>query len=716
MSKHKLKARGSQSGGAVTKASGSSGARDVGGVAIGKKTALLLFCILALAAVTYSNTFQNGFVNWDDDKNVYENKYIAEISLKNLQAYFTKPLVAMYTPLVYLSYAVDYKLTRLNPTAYHATNLLLHLINISLVFFAVLLLADRLEVATVVSLIFAVHPLNAAVVTPLSVRSTLLYTLFFLGAFIAYVRYVRHGRYERRYLLGTGVLFVLSLLSKSAAVVFPLVMLLTDHYYGRGVDKRTIGEKVPFFALSLLFGILTIIFREDARHLGSSYAFGLVDRVFLTSYSLLFYAFKLVLPVGLSTYYPYPEKAGGWLPPEFYLALPALVAAVWALVKATKHRKVIVFGSLFYLFNIMLVLKIIPMGNEMVCDRYAYLPMIGLLMTGAGIFVQEKEDRQRERPGLLRAAGALLAVAVVLFAWMSYARNPIWKDSITLHSDSISKYRNVPTAYNGRGLAYREKKAYPEALADFDRALALEPLASDYYVNRGTIKVNLGDHAGALQDFDKAIDLNSRAIAGMTGGTGGLKQGIRDPDSALRLAAAYNNRAELRKTLREYDAALSDFGKAIEAYPEYSIAYNNRASLHMIREDLDAALKDYNRAIELDPYRGGSIYYRRGHVHMLRQDLPAALRDYSRAIELGPGDVDALNNRGYIRHLMDDDAGALEDYTAVIRLAPSYPDAYHNRGMIRWMQNDKAGACSDWSKAAQLGRDDSLDAVRRYCR
>lgn len=692
----------------MTKASDGSGARAIGGVVAWKKTALLLFCILALAAVTYSNTFQSGFVNWDDDKNVYENKYIAEISLKNLQAYFTRPLVAMYTPLVYLSFAADYKLTRLDPAAYHATNLLLHLINISLVFFAVLLLADRRDVAAVVSLIFAVHPLNAAVVTPVSVRSTLLYTMFFLGAFISYVRYVKHGRCERRYLLGTGVLFALSLLSKSAAVVFPLVMLLTDHYYSRRIDKRTIGEKVPFFALSLLFGILTINFREDARHLGSSYVFGLVDRVFLTSYSLLFYAVKLVLPFGLSTYYPYPEKAGAWLPLEFYLSLPVLIAVVWGLARATKHRNVIVFGSLFYLFNIMLVLKIIPMGNEMVCDRYAYLPMIGLLMTGAGIVVQEKEDRLRERPGLIRAAGALLAGAVVLFAWMSYARNPVWKDSITFHSDSIRKYRNVPTAYNGRGLAYWEKKAYPEALADLDRALALEPLASDYYVNRGNIKVNLDDHAGALRDFDKAIELNS--------GADGLTQSVRDPDSALRLAAAYNNRAELRKTLREYDAALRDFGKAIEAYPDYSIAYNNRAALHMLREDLDAALKDYDRAIELDPYRGGSIYYRRGYVHMLRQELPAALRDYSRAIELAPGDVDALNNRGYIRHLMNDSAGALEDYTRVIRLVPSYPEAYHNRGMIRWLQKDTAGACSDWSRAAQLGRADSRDAVREHCR
>ena len=716
MSKHKQKTKQNNVRGGAQKVSGVAAVGDAGVGIVKKRAALLLVVILVFAAITYSNTFQNGFTNWDDDRNVYENKYIPEISLQNLKVYFTKPLVAMYTPLVYLSYAVDYRITQLDPTGYHATNLLLHLINVSLVFFVILLLTDRLEAAAIVSLIFAVHPLNAAAVTPVSIRSSLLYTMYYLGAFIVYIKYVKKGLYDGKYLLGAGMLFTLSLLSKSAAVVFPLLMLLTDYYYGRKIDKRAIAEKFPFFALSLLFGILTVIFREDARHIGSSYSFDLVDRVFLTAYSILFYAVKLVLPVNLSAYYPYPAKAGAWLPIEFYLALLALLVTVWALFRARKYRKLIVFGSLFYLINIVLVLKIIPMGNEMVCDRYAYLPSVGLLMTAVSVFYQEKENGLRGKPNVIRVAGVLLAGYVIFFSWMSYNRNPVWKDSITLHSDSIRKYHNVPTAYNGRGLAYWQQKNYKEALADFDQAISLEGLGSDYYSNRGNVKVSVGDYEGALQDFDKAIALNNRFTAGNDSGRGGLKQRTRDPDSALRLAAAYNNRGELRKTLQDYDAALLDYGKAIVADPEYSIAYNGRASVHVIREDFDGALKDYNKAIELDPYRGGSVYYKRAYIHMIREDFKAALKDYNKAIELGPGNVDALNNRGYIRHLMNDNAGAIEDYTKAILLAPAHHDAYHNRGLVKWLQNDKTGACSDWRMAAQLGRKDSREAVAKYCR
>jgi tetratricopeptide (TPR) repeat protein len=711
MSKHKQKTKEGKRGGGVQKMSGAAAVGDAGVGISKKKTALLLGVILVLAAITFSNSFQNGFTNWDDDRNVYENKYIAEISLQNLKVYFTKPLVAMYTPLVYLSYAVDYQRTQLDPTGYHATNLLLHLINASLVFFVIFLLTERLEAAAIVALIFAVHPLNAAAVTPVSIRSSLLYTMFYLGALIAYVKYAKKGLYEGKYLLGAGILFILALLSKSAAVVFPFLMLLTDHYYGRKIDKRTVVEKVPFFALSLFFGILTFIFREDARHLGSSYSFDLIDRVFLTSYSILFYAVKLVHPVNLSAYYPYPAKTGDWLPIEFYLALPALLVTVWALFRVKKSRKLIVFGSLFYLINIMLVLKIIPMGNEMVCDRYAYLPTVGLLMTLVCVFYQAKDNGLRGRPNVVRAAGVLLAAYVLLFSWMSYGRNPVWKDSVSLHSDSIRKYHNVPTAYNGRGLAYWQQKAYKDALADFDQAIFLESLGSDYYSNRGNVKVSMGDYEGALHDFDKAIALNNRAADGKDSSREG-----RDPDTALRLAAAYNNRGELKKTLQDYDAALLDYGKAIEADPEYSIAYNGRAAVHVIREDFDGALKDYNKAIELDPYRGGSVYYRRAYIHMIKENFTAALKDYTKAIEFSPGNVDALNNRGYIRHLLNDNAGAIEDYTNAILLAPAQHDAFHNRGLIKWLQNDKTGACSDWKKAAQLGRKDSREAVVSYCR
>ena len=233
---------------------------------------LILSAILLLTILVYARSLNNGFVAWDDPTNVYENPFIRELSGENLKTYFTKPLLAMYTPLVYLSFAVDYQIGGLDPRTYHTTNLILHLVNVSLVFMALWLLTRRTEIAAVAALLFAVHPLNTAAVAPVSTRSTLLYALFFLAAFLAYIRYLQTALKPRYIAVALG-LFLLALLSKSAAVVLPLVLILTDYYVGRTFDRRAIGEKIPFFALSLLFGILTFALREDFGQIGTPLVF-----------------------------------------------------------------------------------------------------------------------------------------------------------------------------------------------------------------------------------------------------------------------------------------------------------------------------------------------------------------------------------------------------------------------------------------------------------
>jgi hypothetical protein len=186
------------------------------------KIILILSAILLLTIAVYSTSISNGFVNWDDDKNVYENIAIRELSAGNIKLYFTKALLAMYTPFVYISYAIDYKIGGLDPRIYHATNLLLHLLNIAILFFVVRLLTQRIEIAAIVALLFAVHPLNTGAVAPVSTRGTHLYSFFFLAAFLFYIRYLK-SNFSLRYLVLTLVLFLMALLSKSAAVVLPLV-------------------------------------------------------------------------------------------------------------------------------------------------------------------------------------------------------------------------------------------------------------------------------------------------------------------------------------------------------------------------------------------------------------------------------------------------------------------------------------------------------------
>ncbi len=599
----------------------------------------------------------------------------------------------MYTPFVYISYAIDYKIGGLDPHIYHATNLLLHLLNITLLFFVVRLLTQRVEIAAIVAILFAVHPLNTGAVAPVSTRSVLLYSFFFLGAFLFYIGYLKN-KFQLRYLALTLVLFLMALLSKSAAVVFPLVLLLTDYYYKRKFDTRAIAEKIPFFVLALIFGILTFVYREDAGQMGGQYVFSGFDRIFLVGYSIIFYVFKVLVPIKLSAYYPYPVKIDGFLPLWFYLTPLVIAAFIFLIHKLQNFRRELIFGSLFFLTNIILVLRMLPMGDEIVCDRYAYLPYIGffLIIGWAYCWIT---DRLHSSSKWIRY---LLIITVAVYSMaisaISYERNKVWKDSITLFSDVIEKYPFVDVAYNNRGLAEMEwGKDYAGAMADFNKAIELNPRYTLAYNNRGNAKMEWGkDYAGAMADFNRAIELNPGH------------------------APAYNNRGAVKfKGAKDYAGAMADYNKAIELNPIYLPSFFNRALSRMEQKNYEGALTDYSRVIEIDPYNFRA-YYGRGNIKVAQKDYEGASVEYSRAIDLNPDYAEAYRNRGNVRMLQEKYGEALNDYSEVLRFNPQNGGVYLNRAWSRWFTADKSGACADWSRSFELEIKEAAPIMQKNCR
>jgi tetratricopeptide (TPR) repeat protein len=575
-----------------------------------RKLFLILPAILLLASIVFSNSLRNGFVNWDDPVNVQENIYIRDITTHNIKAWFTRPLIGMYTPLVYLSYALDYRVAGLNPWMYHLSNLLLHLINISLVFFLVRLFTGKLEIAGIASLLFAIHPLNAAAVIPVSVRSSVLYAVFYLSAYLCYLQYLKNGL-RVRYLVAAFALFVLSLLSKSAAVVLPLLMVLTDWYFKRKFDWPAIREKIPFFLLSLIFGIITIVVRINVGHFEGLYIYNTFERMLLASYSIAFYISKLLLPFNLSAYYDYPDNTAGDLPAAFYLSPFMILLLVYALYKAKRYKRELLFCSSFFFIHIFLVLKIVPMGREMVCSRYAYLPGLGLfsMVGGAYAFTKSRLSSTNSRrlgaaEGAYRFAGKIKTALTVLlilctgaFSFISFQRNGTWKDSFTLWGEIIKNYPKKYITYNKRGLEKEKLKDYAGAVQEFKKAIELNPGYMNAYNNRGRAEMELKDYAGAIQDFNKAIELNSS------------------------YTDAYNNRGFAEMELKDYAGAMQDFSKTIELNPDYMYAYNNRGIVKVALKDYAGAVRDFNKAIELnssytDAYNNRGIAERllRGHT------------------------------------------------------------------------------------------------------
>jgi tetratricopeptide (TPR) repeat protein len=171
--------------------------------------------------------------------------------------------------------------------------------------------------------------------------------------------------------------------------------------------------------------------------------------------------------------------------------------------------------------------------------------------------------------------------------------------------------RNLATRYLNRGNAYKDKGLYDRAIQDYDRAIELDPKYADAYYNRGNAYKDKGLYDRAIQNYDRAIEL--------------------DPKDAF----AYYNRGNAYQDKGLYDRAIQDYDRAIELDPKYAVAYYNRGNAYNNKGLYDRAIQDYDRAIELDP-KDAFAYNNRGNAYKNKGLYDRAIQDYDRAIELNP--------------------------------------------------------------------------------
>jgi protein O-mannosyl-transferase len=572
-----------------------------------------LAVILVLSFIAYLPVLHNGLLSWDDHSYIQDNPLIYSFNLGDI---FSQNVKSNYHPLTILTLAIEYQFFGLNATGYHAFNLLLHLLNVILVFYAVYLLSNKAGVALVASLLFGIHPLHVESVAWVAELKDLLYTFFFLSSYIFYLKYLNDTR--KKFYVFAFLLFLASILSKAMAASLPVVMLLTDYFKGRKINLKTLSEKGPFFLLAIVFGIVAVLAQK------SSGASDVIDytfpqRILFACYGFITYLFKLILPFNLSAYYPYPVGSGENVPVQYYIYLILVIGLTVSVYYSLRYTKKILFGAGFFAITVFLVLQLLPVGGAVMADRYSYIPSIGIFyLAGEGLYFLW--DRKQKWVALILIAGF-----AIFFSAKTYARCGVWKSDMTLWNDVISQYPTIPEAYFSRGNAYKYENKHDLAFADFNKAIELDPKYAQAYYNRGTAYEDQNKHALALADFNKAIEIN--------------------PDFAL----AYNNRGNVYLNQNKYDLALADFNKAIELNPDFSQAYNSRGNVYANTKKFDQALADLNKAIELNP-NNGKAYNNRGNVLANKKKYDLAIADFSKAIELNPDNTQAYYNRGIIKY------------------------------------------------------------------
>jgi protein O-mannosyl-transferase len=450
-----------------------------------RNTIIALFIVVAATLISFYPSLHGGFVNFDDDRYVYRNPMIRDLSWQGTATIFTSTDYAViYCPLVFLSYAIEYHFFDLHPYAYHMTNLVLHLCNCVLVFWFVLLLSRSISTALIVALLFGVHPLRVESVAWITERKDVLYASFFLAALVCYCYYLAH-RSTMRY-LGVVLFFLLSLLSKPAALVLPVVLLLCDYLRGAKIDRKNLLAKLPLFSIAAAFLILGFFTAKDYARKGP--AFTMFDQLFIPPYALLFYLYKSIMPVRLSCLYPFPVTHGDFLPAVFLLSPLTLILLGGLVAFSTRSTRKLAFGSLFFLITVLPALQFFPTGTAIVADRFIYIPSIGLSFLLAELIAWLYG---RKRKFVAHLAAASFAVLITALSALTRSRCAVWNSNIALWDDAVRKYPDgyIPLAYFNRGIVYTDMGLHEKAVSDFNRVLTL------YYRERGMD----GDHTGTCR-------------------------------------------------------------------------------------------------------------------------------------------------------------------------------------------------------------------------
>ena len=661
----------------------------------------------------FSPAFQGDWL-WDDQGEIIQNPLLPDPA--GLWKIWFAPVGPDYFPLKSSLQWVQWHLWQGHPLGYHLTNTALHLLSALLLWH--LLKKLGLRFGWLGGLLFAFHPVAVESVAWISELKNTLSLPLLLLAMCAWLDYDSSGR--RTAHLRAWLLFLAAMLCKSSVVMFPVLLLLHAWWKrGRIAAKDLLGS-APFFAVSLVLGLVTVWFQSH-RAIGPEAIAtgGFFTRMAGAGRVLVFYCLHCVWPVGLLPVYPrWPAASAS---PGIFISWLLLGAGLYGLWRrrATWGRPVL-FGCGCFLINLVPVLGFIPMSYQRitsVADHLAYLPLVGLAglaAAGAGL-AQERLQSLLRRPAL-----AMAALVVVLFALQSHRYAAIFRNAEALWSHTVQRNPKAWLAQNNLGLALAQNGRAPEAMLHYEETLRLNPDFAEAHFNLAEVLVQRQQVAEAISHYEEALRLrpdyapahNNLGLALIQ--TGRLADAITHYEEALRLqpdtAEAFHVHYNLANALLQagqVEEAIGHYEAALRLQPDYAEAHNNLGNVLVQSGRPAEAMKHFEEGLRLQP---DSIraYYNLGNVLAQLGRLPEAVERYRQALRIKADYPPAHINLGNALMQMGQATEAIGHYEEALRLQPDFAGGYYthyNLGNALLRENRMPEAVAHYEEALRLKPD-----------
>ena len=469
----------------------------------------LALMVVIAASAPYVGTLDHDLLSDDPSlvrevERLYQEGGLRRILTADFRLFPTVPL-GYYRPVVLLSIWVDTRIGIPPPLSYHATNLLLHVVNSVLVLLIARNLLRSDAAALLSGLLFAVHPVHVDAVAPIAGRTDLWSAMFILLATLAWSSDAERIRPMPFWILLVGsVAVVLSALSKELGFLGPMVLGIWHivYHYSRGGAKKVLSMRRPWLlAWSVGLGIaitlrwLAVGFRGVDTPLAARGDLGLYIGIWARYFRLL------LMPWPLNAFYT-PDQVSL----DVLTGLAAVaVLVLYASLSIRRYDHIGIIALVWTVIFLMPVSGIVTLPAAVLAERFLYVPS-AIFCISLGLILHHAWSVMRSRRMVAMAITFIFMAACTL----TYARCRDWHDPLSFYLSLVHTSPRYAGGFDGLGQALEQLGRRDEAFTVYKKSLDLDPGRASSYNSLGVLLANSEEFGESVPLFRKAVLLDPR--------------------------------------------------------------------------------------------------------------------------------------------------------------------------------------------------------------
>lgn len=466
-----------------------------------------------------------------------------------------------------------------------------------------------------------------------------------------------------------------------------VIILLFLEYSNKFSIKWVFGAKIVALML-ILFSFIVLFLSIYFIKYYYNNCTELSKIIFYFSYSIIYYLLRIFYVFNLNPMVPYPDKE---LPDIMIISPFILFLVIISLfvfipkLKGSILKRQIVFGLLFFFFNVLIVSHIFPIGGKViVADRYSYLASYGIIFGLASIIDKQQKLFTFKKNQLLYF---IFIPILLLLSITTYSYSKIWKNDYSFWSYVIKRDAYNHYAIYSMGLYYYQKNDFTKALENYNKAIQMYPYNAEYYLNRGSCLYRLNIFDNAEADFEKVLELNPNDIF------------------------VYKNRGILFFETGEFQKAYEDFKKFLKYYPDDKVINELKLKCEILFNEIKIFNDTGKTSNLLSKY-----YSEVGIKYVNAKKFEKSLKYMLDAIAYDSLNLAAYKNLGNIYAITGKlyDAKIIFEY--LINLDSNDAGSYLNLGNVFHQLGDNTKACEIWEKAYMLGDMNALIMLNKFCK